>query len=112
MPIVRGPVLAYHNHGRWVADCSDPECDGAELVERGQKFVCGSCHRRDWLNQQQGKVFANGTPVRFPSQANQRAIERVLQVRPMNARNWWEGESIKELKRENREHGLPEEVWE
>jgi len=35
-------VYARMNHGRWLADCPDPQCNSAELVFHGHKFVCGN----------------------------------------------------------------------
>jgi len=33
-------VKARLNHGRWLADC--PDCNGAEIVRPGYRFICGS----------------------------------------------------------------------
>ena len=37
-------VLAYVNHGRWVADCA---CNGGELVAPDEMMLCGSCGARN-----------------------------------------------------------------
>ncbi len=99
-------IRAYVNHGRWVADCPDPSCRGAELVEPDVPFVCGSCNMSEFIKKRKGKVYKNKHTVTFPSWKDK--IEQILVVRPTENRNWWTGESVAELRRENKEHGLSE----
>lgn len=98
-------IYAYMNHGRWVADC--PKCTGAEIVEPNKPFVCGSCCMDDFVNKRRGLPHKNGHDVIFPEWKDR--VDATLKVRPLENRNWWLGESLEELHRENKEHGLPEE---
>ena len=95
-----GTVNAYINHGRWVADC--PDCSGAELVNKTErKFWCESCHN----------TFNNGKCRRVIFPRNWNAIEKVILARPnLKNRNWKLSETIKDLKRQNKENGDPLEV--
>ncbi|WP_344890463.1 hypothetical protein [Actinomadura meridiana] len=71
---------AYHNYGRWVADCPRPFCANARRLEPGQeRFWCGpeekGCCRLD-------------CPIEWPPDAED--IDRVLKRRPVPAtRNWF-----------------------
>lgn len=100
------------NHGRWIVDC--PNCNGAEFAVPGQDFVCMS----EWVPKAMGdavgveavylkaremakrakQVYA----VAFPDSVSE--IERVLSARPAENRNWTPGESVDDLKQENRAH--------
>ena len=66
---------AYVNYGRWVADCEQPYCNGAERLEPRQAQIhCTNCH---WE-----------APVEWPADAD--AIWEVLAVRPVpGTRNWF-----------------------
>ena len=70
-----GTARAYVNHGRWVADCEQPYCNGAESLEPRQALVhCSNCH---WEGM-----------VQWPPDAD--AIWEVLAVRPVpQTRNWF-----------------------
>lgn len=96
-------VLAYVNHGRWVADCSRPGCAGAEsLAPRQTGFHCSNCHQLD--------------EVVWPADAAD--IWDVLQERPIpQTRNWYpaghplavrfrleHGQSVEDLRREHAEN--------
>ena len=81
---------AYVNHGRWVVDCPEPYCGGAAIAET--VFVCNNCKRVE--------------PVEWPEYKT--LIDDVLNVRPVpQTRNWIPGETVNDLKRENKAHGLP-----
>jgi len=84
------PVAARVDYGRWIADC--PRCTGAEFVDPGWPlFVCCSCG-------------SGPHSVTFPSPREE--IEGELLKRPDGAtRNWRPGESVADLRRENREGG-------
>jgi hypothetical protein len=42
-PSVRPKARAYHNHGRWIADCPRPGCTNAQALDPGQwQFDCGA----------------------------------------------------------------------
>jgi len=96
-----GVAVAYVNHGRWVADCPDTECHGAEdttpnrvsgiIALNRDRMVCTNCGRM-W-------------PAEWPPDAG--AIVQVLMQRPkVNTRHWWPWETVQELVLENYEHGV------
>jgi len=43
-------VNARLNHGRWLADCPDKQCNSAELVFHGHKFICGNPYHGKKVN--------------------------------------------------------------
>lgn len=101
-------VLAYVSHGRWVADCSRPDCTGAELAIPGEAFRCHNCQQID--------------TVEWPDDPNPDDIMKVLSLRPVpSTRNWFPnghpradayhvptGESLADLVDENAAHGIGE----
>ena len=99
-------TFVFHNHGRWVVRCPlmDPKvggpCGGARQVQPGdQAFFCPSCENKQ----------ANGKPVRtvWPPEELRQGVERALSLRPLEEnRNWVPGESVDDLARENRMHGV------
>ncbi len=85
------PLLAYINHGRWLADC---ECKGAELVFDEGLLVCLSCFNK-----------AHGyQPRRVAFPEERLAIEALLERRPLENQNWRPGESLAQLQAENDAH--------
>ena len=70
-----GTTRAYVNHSRWVADCGQPYCNGAEMLEPRQAQIhCSNCH---WEGM-----------VQWPPDAD--AIWGVLSLRPVpQTRNWF-----------------------
>jgi hypothetical protein len=86
------PVVAYVNHGRWVADC--PICNGAELVTPGDPYICQNC--------------LNGArqyrPVSFPPDIEE--IEAALVARPLPLNRNWTTETAAMLRAENVSHGV------
>lgn len=102
---VASPVLAYVNHGRWVADCSREYCNNAvELEPRQGDYHCVNC--------------GLDASVTWPSDADE--IWRALAHRPVpQTRNWFprghdlavragcpHGQSAADLLAENEEHGI------
>lgn len=99
--VTDGEIVAYVNHGRWVAEC--PDCAGAQLVsELERRFWCLNC----------GNAAVNFAwrHVRMPKKRT--AIEAELVIRPAArneraiTRNWLPGETVEDLQRENVEHGV------
>lgn len=92
-------VVAYVNHGRWVAQC---ECMSAQLVTAAdQRFYCVECFNVAF----DGRWRA----VTFPAPHELEEIEAVLELRPQRRRqNWEPGETVELLAAENLEHGLPD----
>lgn len=91
-------AVAYVNHGRWVADCPLPGCDGAEFVSlRNPVFFCCECRNQ---------VTAHlPIPVQLPSPELRAEVERCLVARPVPAtRNWLPGEPVAGIESENALH--------
>lgn len=82
-------VSAYINHSRWVADC--PNCNaGIACLPGVNQIVCLECGER--------------YDVAWP--ADREGIESALLCRPQRNRHWRPGESVKDLKRENKQYGV------
>ena len=100
--VVSGDAIdAYVNHGRWVVEC--PDCTGASFVSEIElRFWCLSC----------GNASVNFAwrSVRMPKDREQ--IEAVLMFRPAaradraTTRNWTTDETVKDLQKENIDHGV------
>lgn len=127
-------VKARYEWGRWIADC--PDCpNSAEDVKPGDEFLCGTefPHKHATLFQkiqvQHGKKLADryakvpdaiareqawargivlGRVYKVVFPRNKKDIERVLRMRPVKNQNWSPGETLADLQRENKEHGIPE----
>lgn len=85
----RGDVLfAYVNDNRWIADC--PRCGAGIAVHPEWAFAgCLGC----------GAAFAHvAAPAHWPE------IESVLLARPPRNRHWHVGETLDQLRAENRQH--------
>lgn len=87
---VIGKVDARVNHGRWIVDCPDRDCTAAVMASiEDPRFVCPVCAYG---------IFT----VTFPNNAD--AVEKVLLERPVPAtQNWLPGESVGDLRKENKE---------
>lgn len=86
------PVLAYINHGRWVADC--PFCPGAELIfQDDPTFLCLSCFNQE--------ANFKSLSIAFPLNTNK--IEAILEGRPIiGGRNWEPPKTLNALIEENK----------
>ena len=85
-------VYARVNGGRWIADCPDPACNGAERVNADDPtFYCWSCYNAS---------FAHRTArVIFPAAGMMRSIEAALLDRPhVDFMSWEPGTTIQELR--------------
>lgn len=85
------PIVAYINHGRWIAKC---ECGGAEYVWEEELFMCQSCWNASHKHQNRHTTFPK----------ERKAIETILEVRPLPNRNWLPNETMALLIAENEEH--------
>lgn len=92
-------VEAFVERGMWMAQC--PKCNSAQVTSPADpRFICvgdpTGC----------GNYYVGGktVPVKWPK--NREAIEAALITRPQLFRNWRPGETVKDLIRENKEHGL------
>ena len=96
--IAVGTSLVYANHGRWVAECSNPHCDSAvddetQLWKFAPGFQCVECGHK--------------TEVIWPAAEMVYGIERLLLLRPARKyQNWRPGETLTELQMENTLHGI------
>lgn len=80
------------NHGRWVVPC--PFCPGAQLAsEDDHRFFCVDCLHA-------GRAEGRWLRVVWPRHRD--AIEEVLAVRPEVNRNWVPGETVEDLRAEQR----------
>jgi hypothetical protein len=90
-----GTVLPEINHGRWIVRCSI--CGGAEEVAPEEPFFyclsCGNCNN-------------DGHPMQVVFPKNRETIENLLLIRQMENRNYLHNESVGDLLKENRDHGL------
>jgi len=93
---------AYINHGRWVVNCPDPECAGAEVVDPSDPvFMCLSCGN---LKNKDIEGRIRLYSVRFPH--NKLQIEKaLLERKDPCVRNWHTEETVDKLKQENKAHG-------
>lgn len=123
-------IFAVINHNRWIAIC--PRCQAigslqAIEVKPGDIFVCPGEHpeilAKTFIPNPRMKGAFNSVPdeilreetrqlaiaqgnayrVEFPGNAKQ--IIEALRVRPVHARNWEPGTTLKELRSENARNG-------
>ncbi len=93
----QGEVHAEIVRSSWRVSC--PFCSGAMVIEPNELYYCPDCVM-------QANEFRPMTVI-WPK--NRRAIESVLLKRPdPMRRNWLPHETIKDLRRENKEHGIGE----
>jgi len=85
------PVMAFVNKGKWLIKC---ECGGAEKAWEEGLFMCQSCWNAGHKHKCRRSIF--------PEQREE--IERLLDKRPLENRNWFPGETVDDLLRENKEH--------
>lgn len=85
------PLEAYVNHGRWIVKC---KCGGAEKAWEEGLFMCLSCLNSSHKHQYRKAIFPR----------TRAKIEALLIQRPLINRNWIPGETLTQLKKENKEH--------
>lgn len=97
-------AAVYYNWGRWIADCPDRDCYASLRVfptgEAKKMAVC-DCRERDLCGHDgfHGLAFS----LEWPDVSS---IEAVCAPRPKKNRNWYPGETIGDLRRENEAHGV------
>lgn len=99
--VALGPAVAARaDHGRWIADCPGDDCGGAEFVSFDNPvFFCCECRNAEWDHRL--------LPVLLPGAKIKGQVEAYLCARPVPAtRNWHPSETVKQLRDENREHGI------
>lgn len=94
--ITVGNIPAHINHNRWIVSC--PLCSGAMLASKSDPiFWCVNCENQANKGHPMAVVFPKRTGL----------IEWILMKRPDPAtRNWKSPESIDDLIRENKRHGV------
>lgn len=98
---VSAPALeARVNVSRWIADCPDPTCGGAEYVSfETPVFFCCECRNAAAGNELLG--------VLLPDPARRAQVEAYLAARPdERTRNWVQQEPVLGLRDENRANGI------
>jgi hypothetical protein len=84
-------IFAVANHGRWVADC--PDCAGAQLTSPDDpRFMCCECGN--------AAIGGRWRPVTWPK--DHAAISALLDERPRHLANAAPGETLKQIRRENK----------
>lgn len=84
------PMRAYVNHGRWIIDC--PCMNGVIVSREWGSACCFAC----------GAVYVT---LAFPAESD--AIEAALLARPYrHQQNWFPGETVADLQRENAAYGV------
>lgn len=92
-------VLARVNDGRWIADCPDEFCGGAEYVSFDSPFFfCCECRN--------AAVGHLPLPVTVPGVKLRGEIEAALLPRPVRNRQWLPGETVAKLRAENKAAGI------
>lgn len=88
------------NGGRWIADCPDPDCGGAEYVSFEDPFLfCHECRN--------GRVSNQPVRIDLPDATTRARVEAYLGARPVpSTRNWHQEMSVKDIREENRAHGI------
>lgn len=95
LPIASGASLrARIDHARFIVDC--PNCGSAEFAFEDRFFWCTTCSNSD----------VNGRVRKVIMPQKRKAIETILELRPIKSRNWNPGETIERLEQENIEHGV------
>ena len=88
------PLKAWVSEGRWIVRCGGVSCHGAERVWEGGLVMCASC----WNS------YAGHKLVRTSFPRSRKRIETLLDVRPLESRNWLLGETVADLEAQNAEH--------
>lgn len=93
-------AVAHVNHGRWIAACPFPDCHGAEYVSFNRRtFFCCECRN---AAVQHVPILAD-----LPADSTRAQVDAYLVPRATPAvRNWRPGEPVKQLRDENRLHGV------
>lgn len=88
-------VHAEANHGRWIVVC--PDCSGAQYAcPDDPRFMCNNC----------ANVVIAGLWRRVIWPKEREMIDTLLRRRPEKNRNWSPGETLADLRRENKANGV------
>ncbi len=95
-------VEAVVNHGRWIASCP-ASCGNAIVVsQREPWYICTDCGSEENGGQWYRVVFPE-EKAEIEAALTARSAKRPFQA---PSRNWTPGETVKDLKAENLEHGV------
>ena len=84
-----GTTDARVDHGRWIVDCPTRCGEASPVMDSDLRFVCVNCGVGPYL-------------VVLPPERD--GIEAALDVRPVENRNWFPGESVGDLRKETNRH--------
>lgn len=125
MPAKITKINAFMNHARWVVVC--PRCHTAQMAE-GDELICGVCFpqvRAKALQPIEGGLFRTvpdavliagarkqaheqGEAYAIVYPADKSVIESIVRQRArVQDINWHPGETVDDLKEQNRSHGDP-----
>lgn|SRR3990167_4592862 len=100
---VKGELFARINHGRWLIDCPNADCNSAIVASEVTKvFICPDCGSPE----NAGKWYQAVFPI------DKKEIETELLKRPARDgfrainRNWSRSETVMDLKEENKQRGI------
>ena len=94
MPVNELSVWVEINYGRYIVNC--PFCANAEFEWEDHLFFCSECNNKE--------VGGQLVTVLIPPQ--KKAIEVLLEKRPVENQNWKYPETVNDLAKENKEHGV------
>ena len=94
LSVTETSVWAEINHGRWIVCC--PFCSNAEFEWGDRLFFCSECKNK--------QIDEQLVTVLIPPQ--KKAIEVLLEKRPVKNQNWKYPETVSDLAKENKENGL------
>ena len=92
-------MIAYMNSGQWVVDCSADDCKAVLFADR---MAC-ECRDQSVCDH---PVVPCGAPIEATFPPRRTDIDRLLNSRPRQNRNWSPGETLANLKAENLLHGV------
>ena len=88
------PLEARIEYARYIVDC--PNCNSAEYAFEDKLFFCSQCLNSD--------VQGKARKVKMPK--DRKRIEEILGKRPIKNRHWFSNETVEDLEKENKLHGL------
>jgi hypothetical protein len=97
-------IPVFLSWGRWVARCPRPGCHNAEQFGQCDDNSLGGLTGQTFRCRQEKGGCGLQCAVDWP--ANIESIEYMVRARPVAARNWFPGETVEDLMRENVENGF------
>jgi hypothetical protein len=97
-------VPVYMSWGKWVAQCPRPGCHNAEQLGQCDDGTVGGLTATSFVCRESHLGCGVRCAADWPDRVKE--IEFMLRSRPVGARNWFPGETVDDLFRENIENGL------